>query len=775
MDNVGTVPTHSMFLSLLQACSKQKAMNHAKQVGAHLVSHGLDSNTFLIDNLVSTLVKCGGLEDALEVFHSLPHRTVFTWTAVISGYTERGKGQDSLRVYGFMREEGVEPNAYTFVSLFKACGSIPDLDAGKALHADARRNGLDSYVFVGNSLISMYGKCGDILEAENVFCGLPQLDLVFWNAMLSAYMEQCDGEKALQMYRQMQEEGVKPSDRTFVIALQACCILREKDGCVAEEGQPITMKSLELGQALHADAKKVSDVNIFVYNALISMYGECGSIMQVLNVFGAVSQLDGVSWTALLSAYVEHGLEENALQLYRQMQEGGFSPDEWTFVVALQACCKLAEKERALVMQSQSAKVSLKIGQALHADAKKGGFDSGVFVGSTLVKLYGKCGTSTEAEMAFGRLSEPSFVSCNAMLSAYIDCGEEEKALQFFRQMSREGPCPNVDAFAIVLQACCTLAEDEEAVVVEGQLTKLMSLKFGQALHADAQKKGFDSDVFVGNALVNMYGKCGSVLCAQKVFDGLLHRDAGSWTAMLTVYVEQGTVKEALQLYRLMKEEDVTLDEVTLVCILQACSEMGSVEICRHIHFAAVSARYNLSLPVANTLIHAYGSCASMFDAEAVFNWLPVPSLVSWSAMISGYARAGNYAASMQNFEKMLRANVKPNKVTFQSLISGCSHAGLMDKGMEYFKMMATDYDVTPDIEHYVSMVDLLARAGDFPEVEDMLLRICKQPNLEIWLSFLGSCLKHGNAELGKHAFYHAIHLHPNQAAAYVLMSNIYA
>eukprot|EP00250_Pteridium_aquilinum_P017094 c23452_g1_i2 orf=146-1054(+) len=205
-DPSSSPPSHQTYMSLLKACNKKKSLLHAKLIHAHLAQHNISLTGSLGDYLVVTLAKCGGLKDAHLLHHSLPYRTVYSWTAIISAYIDCSEGREALNMYHCMRKDGVEPDKFTFVSLFKACGSIPDLIEGRKLHEDAHRNGSDMDLFVGASLVTMYGKCGSIVEAENAFCGLPSRDIVCWSAMLSAYAEQGQGEKALLVYRQMQEE-----------------------------------------------------------------------------------------------------------------------------------------------------------------------------------------------------------------------------------------------------------------------------------------------------------------------------------------------------------------------------------------------------------------------------------------------------------------------------------------------------------------------------------------------------------------------------------------
>lgn len=204
------------------------------------------------------------------------------------------------------------------------------------------------------------------------------------------------------------------------------------------------------------------------------------------------------------------------------------------------------------------------------------------------------------------------------------------------------------------IQACGILATNEETIVVEGRFTKNMSLKVGQALLADVEKEGFHTDIFVATALVNLLGKSGSIEDAENVCASLSEPDVVLWTAMLSAYIEQGQGEKALTLYMQMQTDCLlTLDDVIVVCVLQACGKTGSLEIARHLHFAIGFASHNLSCFLASALAYAYGSCASTGDVQAIFDGLSEPDLITWNACIAGYAGEGNLLASQRMAQEM--------------------------------------------------------------------------------------------------------------------------
>ena len=182
---------------------------------AHLARHGLELTSFVGEYLVVTLAKCGNLDDAFILFNRLPHRTVFSWTAMISSFTDHKKGQEALKMYADMVKQDVKLDKFTFATLAKTCGSTSNLEQGRKIHGDARRSGFSTDVFVGSALIGMYSKCGSIEEAELAFIEISCRNIVSWNAMLSAYVEHGLVMKAFQLFRQMQAECIYCDARTL--------------------------------------------------------------------------------------------------------------------------------------------------------------------------------------------------------------------------------------------------------------------------------------------------------------------------------------------------------------------------------------------------------------------------------------------------------------------------------------------------------------------------------------------------------------------------------
>ena len=502
-------------------------------------------------------------------------------------------------------------------------------------------------------------------------------------------------------------------------------------------------------------------LNGIVADYLVLALAKCGFIDEAHELSIALPSRSVFSWTAIISGYAECGRGDEGLNIYQCMLKDGVEPNVYTFVSLCKACGSLRDLDRGLDMHSEG------IMKAFTCDA---------YVYNTLVSMYGKCGAILEAECVFNGMYHRNIVSWTAMLSVYADQGLAEKALQLYRQMQEDGVRSELLAFGIALDACSTLAEKKKLYLFKGQHnTREMSLEIGRALHSDSRRKGYFSDNLVGNTLLTMYSKCGTIEEAENVFGAMPHHDVISWTAMISAYVQHTQPEKALSLYKEMLKRQICLNDITIISILQASGETGCLEMAKVLHFDIVSVGYGHIPLVATTLIYAYGSCASMVDAETVFEELSKPDIVSWTACIDGHVGEGNAMGTLQMFYKLCVEGMRPSNLTFNSVLLVCSHVGLISEGHVIFQSMSIYYGISPDLKQYGIMIDLLGRAGDFKRVEDMLHRLPMKAGLTIWLCLLRACHTHGNVDLAKEAFHNATQLQPNQPSTYILMSNICA
>ncbi|KAJ7205384.1 hypothetical protein O6H91_Y485300 [Diphasiastrum complanatum] len=721
-------PIHA-YACLLKGCSRRKALAEGKQVHALIVQSVLDSNIFLANTLVRMYSKCGSVLHAHKVFSNMPQHDVYSWTAIISAYADRGEVEEAINLFQQMQETGLAPDKVLFVVVLKACARLAALEQGRQLHSDIIKRGFQSDVIVGSTLVNMYAKCGCTEEARELFDNMSERNAVSWNAMIAGYAQNGLGKEALALYEQMKQDGMQPNNITFVLLLKACA----------------SLAALEQGQQLHSEIiKRGFQSDVVVASTLVDMYAKCGCTEDAREVFDNMSVRDVVSWNAMIAGYAQNRLGKEALALYEQMKQEGMQPNNVTVVLLLKAFANL---------------VALEQGRKLHSEIIKRGFLSDVVVASSLVDMYAKCGCTEDARELFDNMSERDVVSWSAMIAGYAQKGLGKEALALYEQMKQEGMQPNNVTFILLLKACASLG----------------ALEQGKQLHSEIIKRGFQSDVVVGSTLVDMYAKCGCIEDARELFNNMSERDVVSWNVMLAGYAPNELGKEALALYEQMKQEGMQPNNVTFVLLLKACANLAALEQGKQLHSEIIKRGFQSDVVVSSTLVDMYAKCGCTEDARKLFDNMSERDVVSWSAMIAGYAQNGLAQEALALFEQMQREGTKPDEVTYISVLSACAHSGLVDQGRYVFDSMYKSHGVTPTKEHYACMVDLLGRAGCLADAELFINKMPIQPDSVVWMTLLGAARNHGHVEIGRRAFDHVVKLERKNAAPYVLLSNIFA
>jgi pentatricopeptide repeat protein len=239
--------------------------------------------------------------------------------------------------------------------------------------------------------------------------------------------------------------------------------------------------------------------------------------------------------------------------------------------------------------------------------------------------------------------------------------------------------------------------------------------------------------------------------------------------------VKCGQGQKALELFQQMQQEGVRPNSVTFVGVLNACASVIALEEGRRVHQQIIQSGLESDVFVGSSLVDMYAKCGSIEDACRVFNKMPSRDVVTWTAILGGFAMHGHGREALKHFEQMCDEGVQPDDITFVCVLSACSHAGLVDEGMCLYASMIRDYMIPAKLEHYTCMVDLLGRAGHLQEAENMVMAMPCKPQAAAWMALLGACRIHGNVGMAECVAKRILELEPENAAVYVLLSNIYA
>lgn len=789
----GIKPSSFTFVTVLKACRNLKDLGRAKCIYSEAVKDGFGFDLFVGNMLIDVYAKCGSLVDARAFFEKMRDRNVISWNTMILAYAQKEEGEVALQLFSRMRSEGVEPNDRTFVAALKACSNLAGLKQEnetdkvvltnkclaevRTIHSLVVQSKFESDLFVATTLVDSYAKFGSLVDARQVFEKMPRRSAVAWTAIIMGYAETEQGEIGLQLYERMKQEGVVPDAQVFVGALKACCRMAAGEEHNHTDEFSVKEKCLEQARAIHAEVVKLNfDSDVFVGNMLVDVYSKCGSKVDARTVFDRMRTRNVVTWNTMISGYAHMGEGEVGLLLYEEMKKQQVVPNERTFLGALKACSSLAAlKEGTAVNRCVATKRCLEQVKIIHSHIVRSGIKLDVFLGTTLVDLYAKCGSMVDAMCLFKMLPYRNVVSWTTMILGYVQTEDGEAALQLYSEMRNKGVVPDAQAFVGALKACCNLAAFGQAKS-DDMTSRNRCLEHIRVIHEDVVKSKMETDIFVANMLVDVYVKCGSLAEGRHVFERMTDRNVVSWSTMISGYANMDEGEAALYLYTRMQEEGVVPNDRTFMAALKACSVATAIDMGRKLH-AQISETFDeaTNLYVASSLIDMYGKCGSMVEAQQVFDVLCTPDAVAWNALIAGYARQGESELVFDLFEQMKQAGNQPEISTFLSILRVCSSSGLLTKGQEYFEAMSKVYGISPTVEHYACMVDLLARAGQVEKAMVMIDSSPHQPDCSLWKIVLSACQTWCNVELGQQAFDRAISLDQSDAALYVLMSNIYA
>ncbi|XP_058781297.1 pentatricopeptide repeat-containing protein At4g21065-like [Vicia villosa] len=297
-------------------------------------------------------------------------------------------------------------------------------------------------------------------------------------------------------------------------------------------------------------------------------------------------------------------------------------------------------------------------------------------------------------------------------------------------------------------------------------------------LHPLILKLGFDSNIFVQNALINAYGSSGLLNFAVKLFDEMCHRDLVSWSSLIACFVNNNLPAEAISIFQQMQLDhpDIvsSIDGAIMLSVLSAVSRLGVLELGIWVHSFICRIGLFITVPLGTALINMYSRCGSIDRSVKVFDEMSHRNVVTWTALINGLAVHGRSREALKVFYDMKESGVKPDRASFIGVLVACSHGGLVEDGWRVFESMTNEFGIEPMLEHYGCMVDILGRAGLLVEAFEFVEKMPVKPNSVIWRTLLGACVNHKHLLLAEKARERVNELDPHHDGDYVLLSNAY-
>ncbi|TVU36076.1 hypothetical protein EJB05_17989 [Eragrostis curvula] len=469
-----------------------------------------------------------------ELFGKMPARDVVSCSSAIYRHARSGSYHEAVALFIGMMRAGVCPNSFTLVGVLLAVAGLGDSLLAECIHGWAIKSLLESNIFVATALVDAYSKSGCPMKALTVFGEIRDPNSVSWNAVISGFVHNNLFEEALLMFKRFCcYFGPVCNAITMVSVAKAYA------GC----------DDIRMCKSAHAYSVKIGlDLNISVTNSILGMYLSFGDLEIGREIFRKIAVCDVVTWTMMMNFLLEKACAGEVIRAFVQMRSNGIVPDRVAMVSLVQACALLGDGRR---------------GKSVHNQMIVRGFGSELPAVNSLIMMYSKCDDLSSARVLFDGTREKSLVSWTAMVSGYVGSGKPLEGMQLFGKMRREDMFA-IDAVTLVslLVGCYEIAKFELCVQLHGYI-----YKSGLCLYR-----------IVLNTLMAVYGKCGYVSLARKVFDEMIPRDVVSWNTMILSYGINGQGDQAIALFDAMAESGEERDSVTYLNALLACSHSGLVD-----------------------------------------------------------------------------------------------------------------------------------------------------------------------------------------------------
>ncbi|KAM3240840.1 hypothetical protein ACQJBY_054094 [Aegilops geniculata] len=456
-------------------------------------------------------------------------------------------------------------------------------------------------------------------------------------------------------------------------------------------------------------------------NARLKRLVQSGRLLDAQALLDGAPHRDEASYSALLAGHAAAGDVAGAMALFSRIRASSLpAADPFVLSLAFKACAAAADASHAA---------------PLHAFAVRSSAVSSVFVATALADAYAKAGRLALALRVFDEMPLKNVVSWTTLISALARAGRRHDAVRRFAEMRASGmPCDS-HAFAAALTACAD--------------TGLLSR--GREVHALCAKLGFDATPYVANTLATLYARCGDVHRALAAVGRMGSRDVAAWTTVISSYAQTGRAKEAILSFVAMLRDGASNaarpNEYTYAAVIAACANISCVHLGEQLHAQAAKRGFASSRSVANSLVTLYARAAGRLSAaDAVFQESAAKDVVSWSAIISGYAQEGLAGEAFTLFTEMRRHHCpRLNEFTLASLLSACATAASLDAGRQLHALA-----VAAGLEHHAmvrsALIDMYGKSGNMSDA-DVVFSNRTKDDVVSWTAMIVGNAEHGHSE----------------------------
>lgn len=621
----GFAPTQYTLTGLL-SCELLN-LSQGVQLQALSIRIGLfDADAFVGTALLGLFGRHGCWDEMFLVFEDMPQKSLVTWNSMVSLLARNGFVDECKVLFRYLVGTGMSLSEGSFVSVLSGLfDSEEDLEYGELIHGLMVKCGFSCEVTAVNSLISMYVKCKSMFAVERLFEQVPVENVVSWNTVIDALVKSERPMMALELFLNMSCRGVMPSQATFVAVINLCTSLR----------------SLVCGESVHAKVIESGfESDVIVGTALIDFYAKCDSIISAHKCFDHIEEKNVVSWNALILGY-SNSCFSTSILLLQEMLQLGYSPNEFSFSSVLKSS-------------------SISNLQQLHSLIVRSGYESNEYILSSLIMAYTRNGLINEALSFVKEFNNPfPIVSSNIIAGIYNRTCQYNETVKLLSSIEK----PDVVSWNIVISACARSNKYNEVFAffkrmhsvriqpdgytfmsVLSVCTKLCRLDLGSSLHGLIIRTNIGNyDTYLGNVLIDMYGKCGSIYSSLKVFEEMMHKNIITWTALITALGLNGYACEAVMRFRDMELTQLKPDALALRAVLSSCRYGGLVREGMEI-FRQMGTSYGIppEHDHYHCMIDLLAKNGQIKAAEKIIASMPFPPNANiWRSFLEGYSRQG--------------------------------------------------------------------------------------------------------------------------------------
>ncbi|KAK2447888.1 pentatricopeptide repeat-containing protein [Trifolium repens] len=517
-----------------------------------------------------------------------------------------------------------------------------------------------------------------------------------YNAIINRHSTQCAHRQVLITYTSMLNAQVPSDAYTFPSLLKACSSLNLFHLGISFHQRIIT-------NGLSTDS--------YIASSLINFYVKFGYSNIARKVFDFMPEKNVVPWTTVIGCYSRMGNAHEAFSLFHQMRYGGIQPSSVTLLSLLFGVSELSYV------------------QCLHGCTIFYGFMSDLNLSNSLLNVYGKCGSIEDCRKMFDFMDHRDIVSWNSLLSAYAQIGDLCEILLLLKTMKVQGFEPGLQTFGSVLSVAVSRGD----------------MRLGRLVHGQILGAGFDLDAHVETSLIVMYLKGGNIDVAFRMFERSFYKDVVLWTAMISGLVKNENADKALTVFHQMLKFGMKPSTETMASVITACAQTGSYNLGRSIHGYIIRQALSLDTAAHNSLVSMYAKCGHLDQSSIVFDKMSKRDLVSWNAIVAGYAQHGSVYKAFSLFNEMRYCHQTPDSITIVSLLQGCASAGQLHPG-KWIHGFVIRNGLTPYILVDTSLVDMYCKCGDLDTAQRCFNQMPSQ-DLVSWSAIIAGYGYHGKGE----------------------------